>query len=45
MVLKPLLHKAGKKPVYLVLGNKGSGKNQFLNVSNAIKPMDKVKKR
>lgn len=43
MVLKPLLHKAGKKPVYLVLGNKGSGKNQFLNVSNAIKPMDKVK--
>ncbi|MUK40693.1 type VI secretion system membrane subunit TssM [Aliivibrio fischeri] len=43
MVLKPLLNKAGKKPVYLVLGNKGSGKNQFLNVSNAIKPMDKVK--
>ena len=43
MVLKPLLHKAKQKPIYLIIGNKGSGKNQFLQVSNAIKPMDKVK--
>lgn len=43
MVLRPLLHKAKQKPIYLIIGNKGSGKNQFLQVSNAIKPMDKVK--
>lgn len=43
MVLRPLLHNAKQKPIYLVIGNKSSGKNQFLHVSNAIKPMDKVK--
>ncbi len=41
MVLAPLLNQAGKKPIYLLLGNKGSGKAQFLTHSNAIKPMDK----
>ncbi len=41
MVLAPLLSKAGKKPIYLLLGNKGAGKVQFLTNSNAIKPMDK----
>lgn len=42
MVLRPLLHKSGKKPIYLVLGNKNAGKSQFLSVSNAIKPIDKL---
>ncbi|SDH60853.1 type VI secretion system protein ImpL [Vibrio xiamenensis] len=41
MVIAPLLSKAGKKPIYLLLGNKGAGKAQFLTNSNAIKPMDK----
>ncbi|WP_299015009.1 type VI secretion system membrane subunit TssM [uncultured Photobacterium sp.] len=41
MVIRPLLANAGKKPVYLLLGNKGAGKSQFLQTSNAIKPMDK----
>ncbi|MFB9134104.1 type VI secretion system membrane subunit TssM [Vibrio olivae] len=41
MVISPLLSKSGKKPIYLLLGNKGAGKVQFLTNSNAIKPMDK----
>ncbi len=42
MVLRPLLQRAGKKSIYLVLGNKGAGKEQFLLTSNAVKPMDKI---
>ncbi len=43
MVLRPLLTKAGKKPIYLLIGNKKSGRSQFLYSSNAIKPMDKTR--
>ncbi|MGY0072060.1 type VI secretion system membrane subunit TssM [Vibrio proteolyticus] len=41
MVLRPLLQRASKKSIYLILGNKSSGKAQFLHTSNAIKPMDR----
>ncbi|MCW8348646.1 type VI secretion system membrane subunit TssM [Vibrio sp. ZSDZ65] len=41
MVIKPLLDSARKKPIYLLIGNKGSGRSQFLTNSNAIKPIDK----
>jgi type VI secretion system protein ImpL len=41
MVIRPLLSNSGKKPIYLMIGNKGAGRNQFLTNSNAIKPMDK----
>ena len=43
MVLQPLLTKAGKKPIYLLIGNKKSGRSQFLYSSTAIKPMDKTR--
>ncbi|WP_047046448.1 type VI secretion system membrane subunit TssM [Vibrio mexicanus] len=43
MVIDPLLSASRKKPLYLLLGNKGSGKAQFLNHSNAIKPVDKTR--
>ncbi len=41
MVLRPLLSNAGKKPIYLMVGNKGAGRRQFLFNSSAIKPMDR----
>ncbi|WP_104037759.1 type VI secretion system membrane subunit TssM [Vibrio jasicida] len=43
MVIRPLLSKAGKKPIYLMIGNKGSGRRQFLFNSSAIKPMDRTR--
>ena len=39
--LKALMIKSGKKPLYILLGNKGSGKTTFLETSNTIKPLDK----
>ncbi|ABU73751.1 type VI secretion system membrane subunit TssM [Vibrio campbellii] len=41
MVIRPLLSHSGKKPIYLMIGNKGSGRRQFLFNSSAIKPMDR----
>lgn len=41
MVIRPLLSNAGKKPIYLMVGNKGAGRRQFLFNSSAIKPMDR----
>ncbi|EDP59291.1 type VI secretion system membrane subunit TssM [Vibrio sp. AND4] len=41
MVIRPLLSNSGKKPIYLMIGNKGSGRRQFLFNSSAIKPMDR----
>ncbi len=41
-LIRPLLHRMGSKPIYLVLGNKSSGKEQLLFTSNAIKPADKI---
>ena len=35
--LKALMIKSGKKPLYILLGNKGSGKTTFLETSNTIK--------
>ncbi|AIW13559.1 type VI secretion system membrane subunit TssM [Vibrio tubiashii] len=43
MVMRPLLANAGKKPIYLLIGNKASGRRQFLFNSSAIKPMDKTR--
>ncbi|WP_061036011.1 MULTISPECIES: type VI secretion system membrane subunit TssM [Vibrio] len=43
MVIRPLLSNAGKKPIYLMIGNKGSGRRQFLFNSSAIKPMDRTR--
>ncbi|GAJ76351.1 LOW QUALITY PROTEIN: IcmF-related protein [Vibrio sp. JCM 18905] len=43
MVIQPLLANSGKKPIYLMLGNKGSGRRQFLFNSSAIKPMDRTR--
>ncbi|MGI3036648.1 type VI secretion system membrane subunit TssM [Vibrio diabolicus] len=43
MVIQPLLANSGKKPTYLMLGNKGSGRRQFLFNSSAIKPMDRTR--
>lgn len=43
MVIRPLLSNAKKKPIYLMIGNKGAGKSQFLFHSNAIKPMDRTR--
>ncbi|PQJ69827.1 type VI secretion protein IcmF [Vibrio jasicida] len=43
MVIRPLLSHAGKKPIYLMIGNKGSGRRQFLFNSSAIKPMDRTR--
>ncbi|KLN63060.1 type VI secretion system membrane subunit TssM [Vibrio sp. VPAP30] len=43
MVIRPLLANAGKKPIYLMIGNKASGRCQFLFNSSAIKPMDKTR--
>lgn len=37
MVIRPLLSNAGKKPIYLMVGNKGAGRRQFLFNSSAIK--------
>ncbi|SGZ02964.1 Type VI secretion protein IcmF [Moritella viscosa] len=41
--LKALMNTSGKKPLYIVLGNKSSGKSTFLETSNTIKPLDKKK--
>lgn len=41
MVIRPLLSHSGKKPIYLMIGNKGSGRRHFLFNSSAIKPMDR----
>jgi len=41
--LKNLMDKSEKKPLYLLLGNKSSGKSTFLETSNSIKPLDKKK--
>ena len=41
MVIRPLLSNAAGKPIYLMLGNKMSGRRQFLYNSSAIKPMDR----
>lgn len=41
LVIRPLLSQAGTKPVYLLIGNKGAGRRQFLFNSNAIKPIDR----
>ncbi|WP_045492509.1 type VI secretion system membrane subunit TssM [Vibrio hyugaensis] len=43
MVIRPLLSNVGKKPIYLMIGNKGSGRRQFLFNSSAIKPMDRTR--
>ncbi|MGR5447700.1 type VI secretion system membrane subunit TssM [Vibrio jasicida] len=43
MVIRPLLSNAGKKPIYLMIGNKGAGRRQFLFNSSAIKPMDRTR--
>ncbi|AXB34575.1 type VI secretion system membrane subunit TssM [Vibrio campbellii] len=43
MVIRPLLSHSGKKPIYLMIGNKGSGRRQFLFNSSAIKPMDRAR--
>ncbi|NVD06240.1 type VI secretion system membrane subunit TssM [Vibrio sp. JPW-9-11-11] len=43
MVIRPLLANAGNKPIYLMIGNKASGRCQFLFNSSAIKPMDKTR--
>lgn len=43
MVIRPLLADAGKKPIYLLVGAKGSGRTQFLYHSSAIKPMDRTR--
>ncbi|MCX2791556.1 type VI secretion system membrane subunit TssM [Vibrio sp. Sgm 5] len=43
MVIRPLLSNASKKPIYLMIGNKGSGRRQFLFNSSAIKPMDRTR--
>ncbi|MGR5094580.1 type VI secretion system membrane subunit TssM [Vibrio maritimus] len=43
MVIRPLLSEAGKKPIYLIVGPKGSGRSQFLYSSSAIKPMDRTR--
>ncbi|WP_076590314.1 type VI secretion system membrane subunit TssM [Vibrio ostreicida] len=40
LVLRPLLARSKNKPIYLMLGNKASGKKQFLISSNAIKSID-----
>ncbi|MGF1727555.1 type VI secretion system membrane subunit TssM [Photobacterium nomapromontoriensis] len=43
MVIRPLLSNAGKKPIYLMIGNKGAGRELFLYNSGAIKPMDRTR--
>lgn len=39
--LSALIAKTKKKPIYLLLGTKGAGKNALLNYSGAIKPIDR----
>ncbi len=39
--LSALLLNAKRKPIYLMLGNKGAGKEALLNSSSAIKPIDR----
>ncbi|MEZ8321425.1 type VI secretion protein IcmF/TssM N-terminal domain-containing protein, partial [Vibrio splendidus] len=43
MVIRPLLAKSNKKPIYLMIGNKYAGRTQFLLNSSAIKPMDQTR--
>ncbi len=43
MVIRPLLADAGNKPIYFLVGAKGSGRTQFLYHSSAIKPMDRTR--
>lgn len=43
MVMRPLLSNAATKPIYLMIGNKQSGRSQFLVNSGAIKSVDHSK--
>ncbi|WP_260260665.1 type VI secretion system membrane subunit TssM [Vibrio intestinalis] len=43
MIMRPLLSKTATKPIYLMIGNKQSGRSQFLVNSGAIKSVDHSK--